>query len=265
MTIENEETTEKEEVRKEPDSSETGKKKRKRKRKRKAQTEGEDDGNETKDTTVDAVDAEEQTKLDQLDRTVYVEGIPFHVKEADVRQFFGNDGIVECRLPVFQDTGRLMGYGHVVLDSKESYDAALAKSGEYLERRYLKVEPAKRPKNHAAEPGSNNSEPSATVALHNLAYSAVEEDVQQVMEKFGLIVEGGVRVVRHSGTGQSKGFGYVEYESIESAKAAVTAAPIRISGRPCRMDYDHGRVKGSFRMADRTLWQQKFGKKSRAS
>ena len=253
------------EVEKQPveEGDENKKKKRKRKRKRKVATEVGDDDGEDNSTNKKDDDEGEKKKVDELDRTVHVTGFPFSATVEDVRKFFGDEGIVECRLPVWQDSGRLRGYGHIVFDNAQLYEAALAKSGQYLQKRYLVVSPAKRPKEVQSTPVT--SLPSKTVALHNLSYTAMEEDIEGVMEKFGLIVDGGVRVVRHSSTGQSKGFGYVQYEEIESAQAAVKAAPVQIAGRACRLDYDHGRVKGSFRTRDRTLWQKEYGKSTTSS
>lgn len=48
------------------------------------------------------------------DRTVYIEGLPYAATEADVTAFFESCGHVESvRLPRWQDSGRLRGYGHV--------------------------------------------------------------------------------------------------------------------------------------------------------
>lgn len=248
-----------------------GKKRRKRKRKRKAKEDAVDgkhdddhqaDESQTKkDGDIPAVD---QKKTSEVDRTVYVEGIPFVAQPQQVKDFFQNgitgadsNLIVECRLPVWHDSGRLRGYGHIVFDTVEHYDCALKLSGKYLMNRYIAVQPAKKPKEHDGP----TSEPSNKLMLHNLAYDATEEDIDAVMNKFGEISKGGIRIVRHSGTNQSKGFCYVEYEELESAKAAANAR-IQILGRSCRVDFDHGRVRGSFRTADRKLWQKEYGSKN---
>ena len=262
----------------EPTSStgEEGEKKRKRKRKRKRNKEStdnndddddKDDGKERKkDDASNALSAVDDKKSREVDRTIYIEGIPFDSKEASVREFFTKHGIDESsledvRLPVWQDSGRLRGYGHIVLDTADNYQKALALSGEYLGRRYVTIQAAQKPKQAAfgRTPVDPNANPSRTLILNNLSYHATEEDVYEVMEKYGSIADGGVRVVRHSSTGRSKGFGYVEYKNQEDAIAAMKDAQnIVIQSRPCRMDYDHGRVRGSFRTADRKLWHKEY-------
>jgi len=52
--------------------------------------------------------------------TVYIEGVPYEATEKEVRAFFANCGMIKSlRLPTWQDTGRLRGYGHVEFDSEE--------------------------------------------------------------------------------------------------------------------------------------------------
>jgi len=215
------------------------------------------------------VAAEVDQKTAQVDRTCYLEGIPFAAQPDQVRQFFIDNGcsdIEDLRLPVWQDSGRLRGYGHVVFETAASYEKALSElSGKYLQGRYLTLQAAHKPKDAAAAAVNNknnntdSNNPSKTIMLHNLSYQAAEADIEAVLSKFGTISEGGVRVVRHSASGQSKGFAYVEFKDIESAVRAMTSVII-IKGRPCRTDYDHGRVRGSFRTADRKLWQKEYGR-----
>jgi nucleolin len=272
----------------------TTKKKRLRKRKRKvtgAETEGNDNGDETSnnqdnstpsnDATV--VVANDREKSAQVNRTLYIEGIPFAAQPDQVRQCIlehatfldPTTDIVELRLPTWQDSGRLRGYGHVVLKSAELCTKVLSLFGSdgaqkmHLQKRYLTLQPAQAPKTTTvslptnADPNSSiGTEPSATVLLHNLAYAATEEVIEAAVSEYGAIVApGGVRVVRHSGTGVSKGFGYVTFCQLSSAVALVTACsaqekPLCILNRPCRVDYDHGRIRGSFRTADRKLYHQ---------
>lgn len=239
------------------------KKRRKRKRKRKKIDEDEDSG--AAEELFVVATASDETKSMEVDRTVYVEGIPFTATPDMVKQFFIDGGckdITDIRLPVWHDSGRLRGYGHVVFESLDSHTRALESlSGKYIQGRYLTIQPAVKPKVAATiEVPASTTEPSKTLMLHNLSYMATEEDVQAVMEKFGTIARGGVRVVRHSGSLQSKGFCYVEFADMQVAvEVMTTTTPIQILGRPCRIDYDHGRVRGSFRTADRKLWQKEYG------
>jgi len=231
---------------------------RKRKRKRKSRKQehvGVDSGQLSRDEKEVPPKTCETERTTQVERTVFVEGIPFHASPDDVKGFFMNhevDDIEDCRLPQWQDSGRLRGYGHVVFKSKASRDKAIGLSGKYLQNRYLSIAEARAPRDPFEQ--SSQSEPSNTILLQNLAYDATEEDIEKVLGEYGEISRGGARVVRHSANDRrSKGFAYVQFEDIESAKR-VMQEKIVVLNRPCRMDYDHGRVKGSFRAADGRLW-----------
>jgi nucleolin len=243
--------------------------KRKRKRKRKNKTAEEVTTNEIKNTP--------STLLrDQVDHTVYVEGIPFDANADQVKEFFVSHGIIdvlELRLPTWQDSGRLRGYGHVAFESEESKVKAVSLSGEFLQKRYLKIEPAKAPK--APNTQRFDNDPFApppkdckTIYVHNLPYQATEEDISKVFETFGTIVDGGVRIARNSVSRQSKGFAYVDYAAPEEAQKAVQSCAsthAHVGGRLVRVDYDTGRMKGSFKTGTGRLWtqEQKESKKSR--
>lgn len=146
-----------------------------------------------------------------------------------------------------------------------------------MNNRYLLIREAKAPtaatassKHERDHHDASTDEPSPKIILLNLSYNATEDDIQPVMEQFGKIVQGGVRLVRHStavhGTSErkSKGFAYVEYEHVDSAKKAMKAN-IVILNRTCRVDYDHGRVRGSFRTANGSFWHREQSTKKKKS
>ena len=113
--------------------------KRKRKRKSKATAQPEDD---KPSSDPDAPDA--------TSRTVFIEGLPFTSSPSNVRYFFEQHGcsdIVEMRLPTWQDSGRLRGFGHVVFNSLETREKALSEvNGKELGGRYVTVQVANAPR-----------------------------------------------------------------------------------------------------------------------
>jgi nucleolin len=265
------------------------KKKRKRKRKRssgKAKDEEHDDDPHGDDAPsslkkkpakasheASSSSSNNSSEKDAVSRTVYVEGIPYEATEEQVREFFRGLNVTSLRLPRWQDTGRLRGYGHAELATPKDYELALAKSGQSIPgfSRYLQIQPAKAPKPMGASLAEvNHSDPSKTLILKNLSYEATEDDIQLVMDRFGPIAEGGIRIARHNSNRQSRGFAYVEFKQLESAVKAVKAAAassssgggggLIIRSRPCLVDYDHGTVQKSFRTETGRLWQKKYGK-----
>jgi nucleolin len=245
--------------------AEGGKRKRKRKRKKKVQ--------ETEKTKEN--EQSERLDLDPVECTVYVEGIPFDSKPDQVREFFvSNDvsEVLELRLPTWQDSGRLRGYGHVLFGSKKSYEKALALSGKHLGKRYLTIEPANTPKNGGSQssvPDSDEPPPKdcQTLFVTNLPYGATEEEISNVFEKHGEIAEDGVRIARNSVTRQSKGFCYIDFCSPKDAQNVVQAATkknLSVTGRVVRLDYDTGRMKGSYRAESGRLWAKETKDKEKS-
>lgn len=79
---------------------ESNKRKRKRKRKKKSSNDAEN-ASATGETLGDSL-ANNQDKLNSLEHTVYVEGIPFTCTEDDVKEFFLSNGcedVLQLRLP----------------------------------------------------------------------------------------------------------------------------------------------------------------------
>ena len=55
----------------------------------------------------------------------------------------------------------------------------------------------------------------------SLPYKTTEDDLVQIFSQFGSIVS--VKIVTDRATGQSKGFGFVEMDSADSAQKAIEA------------------------------------------
>ena len=256
---------------KEKDES-TGKRKRKRKRKSKA----------TEPDVAVEVDAKGRSESDEsskdlVERTVYVEGIPFDATHEQVKDFFINEGItdiVELRLPTWQDSGRLRGYGHILFASTSSYDNAIKLSGRHLGKRYLTIQASQTPRNHGSSlslQATRGPPPPdcRTLFVGNLPYDATEEDIAKSFASNGVVItEQSVRVARNSVTRQSKGFCYIDFESAQDAQKVMKSdRQLTVKGRVLSLDWDTGRMKGSFRSGSGRLWtkEMKETKKTRAS
>jgi len=166
----------------------------------------------------------------------------------------------------WQDSGRLRGFGHCVFNTTESRNKALKDlNGKHLKNRYLKIEEAKEKSGAGASTGQPRPQPDGcrTIFVKNMPYRGItEKDVEEVFRSCGKIVEGGVRLTRNYQTKELKGFGYVEFKNPEGAFAAVQRGAkggLLLKGRACRVDYEEGKMKGSFRNADGNLWQKEHG------
>mmetsp|Transcript_18905 Transcript_18905/g.33304 ORF Transcript_18905/g.33304 Transcript_18905/m.33304 type:complete len:345 (+) Transcript_18905:80-1114(+) len=260
------------------DNSNTGgKRKRKRKRKRKTETEGEEQDDDNDVNVVNTLDT-----ASAVQDTVFVEGIPFDATPDRVKEFFVTQGnmqpedILDMRLPTWQDTGRLRGYGHVRFVSTPMYEKALTLSGKYLDRRYLTIAPSNAPGGGSSKMPTTLSLPAPsscqTLFVNNLPYSATEQEIAHAFSKYTktTITEDNVRIARNSVTRQSKGFAYIDFDTTEDLEAVVRGhtspaskkKPIAVGGRAVRLDYDTGRIKGSFRTDSGRLWTKENNKKA---
>jgi len=80
------------------------------------------------------MDSEQKKNL-----TIFISGLPYVATEDEIREFFSNCGEItylfrcyslinlyrEMKLPRFQDSGRLLGYGHITFDSEEARQSVI--------------------------------------------------------------------------------------------------------------------------------------------
>ena len=200
---------------------------------------------------------------DEAARTVYCEGLRYDEAEDDVRAFFAAHGAIkELRLPRYQDSGRLRGYGHVEYESANSAAAALKASGSSLGGRYVTIQPSKA-KDQATWTPRPRPDGCRTIFVKNLPYDIPSDALRRSFEKFGKIND--VRLAVHNHTQRQKGFGYVTFVKETSAEAAVRGqGDVRVRGRAVYVDYDApgGGPKASFRAATGQPWAKtKAGKR----
>jgi nucleolin len=214
--------------------------------------------------------------------------------------------IIDIRLPVWQDTGRYRGYGHVVFTTKEIQQLAIRHLHQQYffvnitttsmnqnnhdksqqNNRYISITQAKS-KSSPSSSSSNAtlSDPSKTILLRNLSYLATEEDVHDALERLNAsssslsfttpsLESGQIRIVRHTiPPYRSKGMAYITFPTLNDAIHCITCIQQRSSTSPfsiCQrtithFDYDHGRIKGSFRTAQHTFWSTTYRNSSNSN
>lgn len=184
--------------------------------------------------------------------TIYLEGFPFDSTEVDIRRFFQKIGgeIISMRLPTWHDSGRLKGNGHIQFDSKETADKAIELNGNYMGKRYLKIEKPKIPTllKQAAQDNKDVKKITGckTVFVKNIPYDTTEEDMKQCFMVCGTI--SGIRLAVWGHTNTLKGFGYVEFHKEDAALIAVKkSGKLEINNRPLMVDYETGAPKSGFK------------------
>jgi nucleolin len=245
----------------EEEEEEEKQKTKKRVRKRRRAPREEVEPAPSRSATEDA-NAKEEEEEDELSRTIYLEGIPFAATREQVLDFLTQPlspaaplQVRDLRLPQWQDTGRLRGYGHAVLASVAQCQSALQQlQRRTLGTRYITVAPAVARETAVTTTTNTTSPPTQTLVLRNVPYDATEETLQQVFAEW----PGGprpreIRVVRHyAPPHRSKGLAYVEFDTVAAAQVWMEQRPHEpLQGRTLLWDYDQGRVKASFRDAER--------------
>ncbi|KAF2836520.1 hypothetical protein M501DRAFT_908351, partial [Patellaria atrata CBS 101060] len=161
------------------------------------------------------------------------------------REFEPFGEIVGCRIITDRDSGRSKGFGYVEFANAEDAAKALKeKKGSHLDGRELNVDfsqpksdtPKERGNQRASKFGDSRSEPSSTLFIGNISFDATPDMLSETFSTYGTINR--VSLPTDINSGAPKGFGYVEFSSIEEATAAIEgAAGTTIAGRPLRLDF----------------------------
>eukprot|EP01103_Thecamoeba_quadrilineata_P019623 TRINITY_DN8029_c0_g1_i1.p1 TRINITY_DN8029_c0_g1~~TRINITY_DN8029_c0_g1_i1.p1 ORF type:complete len:488 (-),score=109.55 TRINITY_DN8029_c0_g1_i1:36-1499(-) len=165
-------------------------------------------------------------------RVIYLKNIKFTTTEARLKSVFSQFGkIVEVRLNCDRNTGKSRGSAFIEYEAPESVSDALLFSGKELDGKLINVEiatPRKSP--------SELSRPSLTRFLYvgNLNYNTSAEDLFKAFESLDSLVEANII---YGKDGKSRGFGYVEFENVETASKALRFHGFEVNGRPVRLDY----------------------------
>lgn len=116
-----------------------------------------------------------------------------------------------------------------------------------------KEKPANDYQDRSKKYGDQTNPPSTTIFCANLAFGSTQDDVSDAFGEHGEVKA--VRIPTDPGTGQMKGFAYVEFNAIEDATSAFEGMKgSSINGRPLRLDYatsgggggGRGRGRGGF-------------------
>ncbi|ODQ77791.1 hypothetical protein BABINDRAFT_172584 [Babjeviella inositovora NRRL Y-12698] len=161
-----------------------------------------------------------------------------------MREFEPVGGVTSARVIMERATGRSKGYGYVDFESMAAAEKALAEyQGKEIDGRPINLDlsNAKPTANagtndRAARYGDAPGAPSSTLFLGNLSFEADRDTLFEAFSAYGAVQS--VRIPTNPETEQPKGFGYVEYGTIEEAKAALEALNgADLCGRNVRLDY----------------------------
>ncbi|CAO3689283.1 unnamed protein product [Umbelopsis ramanniana] len=106
-----------------------------------------------------------------------------------------------------------------------------------------------RPRYASRPPAELPTEPPFTAHIANLSFDAVEDDLADFFKDMKIA---NIRVLRDRETDRPKGFGYIEFEDLESLKQALTLSGEPLHQRPVRVNIADPPKERTDRVPDRT-------------
>ena len=186
------------------------------------------------------------------ERNLFVGQLSWNIDDEWLKTAFADCGPVErASVQMDRQSGRSRGFGYVLFATSDAAKKAAAEmNGKEIDGRAIKVdfatERTPNPAARAKQFGDTPAEPTHTLFVGNVSFDATEDAVWELFSEYGDVVN--VRLPTDRETGAMKGFAYVEFSNVESAKKAYEgAAGGEIGGRYFRLDYSHPReaVPGS--------------------
>jgi nucleolin len=198
--------------------------------------------------------------------TVFVANLNFSVDDDVIKGAFKECGsITNIKWLSDRDSGRFKGCGFLEFESAEAAAAAIAKNGEDLMDRPMKVTPAETKPARADKPGFTQpqevGEPNLEVYVGNLSYDIDDAKIKAAMEQCGTITQ--IRWITDRESGEFKGAGFITFSSLEESAKAIGMHGADVMGRPLKCSYAKGRPErpGGGAGGDRKKFENKLSEK----
>jgi nucleolin len=154
--------------------------------------------------------------------------------------------IVSATVQVDRNSGRSRGFGYVHFTTTEAVEAALLMNGKEVDGRAVNIDKSlprnqsTARENRANTFGDKQSPPSAVLFVGNLSFNLGEDQLWEAFGEHGDIKS--VRVPTDRESGRPKGFAYVEFSDVDTAKKAHEAmSGQELDGRSLRLDFSQPR------------------------
>lgn len=179
----------------------------------------------------------QKQSTDGVSYEVYFGDAPFDASESDIRKHFSNCGQITQVKLLTRDDGKSRGRGFIKFADEKSLKSALKlNSTEMMGRRIVVEIPANSSNNRPANSNGrdNANTDSSSIIVRNLPFNFEESDLGQLFDDCGAIKK--FRIIKNE-NGQSKGFGFVDFENADDAKNALSKNGTDIGGRSITVDY----------------------------
>ncbi|KAJ2898497.1 nuclear localization sequence binding protein [Coemansia aciculifera] len=184
--------------------------------------------------------------------SVFVGNLPWSASNESMAEAFGEYGkVLSARIATDNATGRSRGFGYVDFATAEARDKAINGGSFDMDGREVRVDKAEKSsgKPVRGDNAPSTNAPSATLFIGNMSFSTTEDSLRDAFAECGTVVS--ARIPTDRETGRMKGFGYIEFDSVEAATAAMQYNGTDLDGRNIRLDYstpraDRGEGGGGF-------------------
>ncbi|CAN4128148.1 unnamed protein product [Withania somnifera] len=203
-------------------------------------------------TEVQQEDEKEKTEKPQKSnnqrRKLFVLNLPWSLTVPDIKNLFGQYGIVDDVEIIKTKDGKSRGFAFVTMSTGEEAQAAIEKLDSYeLSGRIIRVEFAKRFKKPPGAPPPSTPPQGETrykLYVSNLAWKVRSTQLREFFSANYNPVS--ARVVFDNASGRAAGYGFVSFDTKEQAEAALSALDGKeLMGRPIRLKFSERVADGS--------------------
>lgn len=180
-------------------------------------------------------------------KNLFVGNLSWNIDEEWLQREFESFGeITGVRIITDRETGRAKGFGYVEFATAAAAKKAQAEMHQYeLDGRAMNVDfstprqnnnPKDKANDRANKFGDKRSPPSNTLFIGGVSFNSTNESIGEVFGEFGTVNR--VSLPTDRDTGNPKGFGYVEFGTVEEATAALESLNgSDVDGRTIRVDF----------------------------
>ncbi|CAG9333008.1 unnamed protein product [Blepharisma stoltei] len=165
---------------------------------------------------------------------VFVGGLSWEADDSDLQKFFKNCGSITNIKILKNDQGKSKGSAFIKFSSPEEAQEAIRLNGSEHMGRTLRINLSGDKPNKHRESGGSGRGSTSTVFVGNLPYNADENNLTDFFSDCGSIKQ--VRIA-HDQDGNKRGFAHVEFESTDSADAAIKLNGKELEGRELKIDF----------------------------
>ncbi|KAK9461015.1 uncharacterized protein V1516DRAFT_674757 [Lipomyces oligophaga] len=157
---------------------------------------------------------------DREEGKMFIGGLNWETSDETLKDYFSQFGeVTECQVMRDPLTGRSRGFGFLTFRDSKCVNSVMVKE-HVLDGKI--IDPKR------AIPKSEQ-EKSSKIFVGGVAPSVLEPEFRQAFEQFGNIIE--VSLMIDKGTGRSRGFGFITFDTEEGVDNVMAVVPISIAGK----------------------------------